>query len=71
MYAPPRYTHQINRELVGTFTPASEGGYRDIVMLGECDTGVERVCELCGWREDLEKFVKPGAVTKVTSECHH
>ena len=56
------HTHQINREHVGTFTPAPEGGYRDVVLLGECDEGVVRVCELCGWKDDLEMLVRPRPV---------
>ena len=40
---------QLNRERVGTFVPGEEGGWRDVVVLGECDEGVVRMCQLCGW----------------------
>ena len=28
-----------------------EGGWRDVMVLGDCEEGVVKVCELCGWEE--------------------
>ena len=54
------YPPQINKERVGTFALASEGGYRDVALLGECNDAVGRVCDLCGWRDSLDKLVEQG-----------
>ena len=52
---------QVNRERVGTLTLASEGGYRDVAMLQECDDAVNKICELCGWSKTFEKMMtQPG-----------
>ena len=62
---------QINKERVGSFVLPSEGGYRDIVMLEDCDNAVCEVCKLCQWNTELEKLVKSGATktgTKVIRE---
>ncbi len=43
----------------------TEGGYRDVAMIKDCDTAVDRICGMCGWTEDLEKLVQqdgPGDV---------
>lgn len=51
---------QINRERVGTFVLGTEGGYRDMAMIQDCDTAVSRICDMCGWAEDLKKLVLQG-----------
>ena len=48
---------QLNRDRVGSFTLASEGGYRDVALLGDCDEGVANICQHCGWTQDLDKLV--------------
>lgn len=50
---------QINKERVGNFTLESEGGYRDVAMLEECDAAVYRICELCDWSQEMSKLVQP------------
>lgn len=61
----------MNKERVGTFTLEEEGGYRDVAMLQDCDSGVEEICRQCGWSRTLEDMVhppiareKPAAVNK-------
>ena len=49
---------QINKERVGTFVLGSEGGYRDVAMLQDCDSAVSEICELCGWTEDLKALIQ-------------
>ena len=49
---------QINKERVGNFVLESEGGYRDIAMLEECDKAVNNICSLCNWTQDLDKLVR-------------
>ena len=49
---------QINKERVGNFILESEGGYRDIAMLEECDKAVATICRLCNWTWELEQLVK-------------
>jgi len=52
---------QVNRDRVGTFTLTSEGGYRDIALLGDCDKSVTDICELCSWTKDFNKLLShPG-----------
>lgn len=53
------FSVQINRERVGTFVLASEGGYRDVAMIKDCDTAVKEICELCGWSDDLKRLTQP------------
>ena len=36
---------------------STEGGYRDVAMIQDCDAAVRRICDMCGWAEDLEKLV--------------
>ena len=54
---------QINRERVGTFVLSTEGGYRDVAMIQDCDAAVTRICDMCGWTEDLEKLAQRGQST--------
>ena len=49
---------QINKERVGSFKLESEGGYRDIAMLEDCDSAVRTICKLCGWSKELDVLVK-------------
>ena len=49
---------QINKVRVGTFTLESEGGYRDVAMLEECDSAVQTICKLCNWGQELDALVK-------------
>ena len=55
---------QINRERVGTFVLGTEGGYRDVAMIQDCDTAVSRICDMCGWAEDLKKLVLQGDASR-------
>ena len=34
----------------------TEGGYRDVAMIQDCDTAVSRICDMCGWTKDLKKL---------------
>ena len=43
---------------MGSFTLESEGGYRDVAMLEECDKAVTTVCELSGWTPELDLVAK-------------
>mmetsp|Transcript_9756 Transcript_9756/g.10767 ORF Transcript_9756/g.10767 Transcript_9756/m.10767 type:complete len:86 (+) Transcript_9756:2-259(+) len=53
----------LNREKVGDFgrvLKASEkagGGLfiRDVVAQGDCDDGVQKLCHLIGWKDDLDE----------------
>ena len=60
----------INREKVGE-APAEmkrlgvemgfnfgEGNYRDVMYQGDCDAGVQELCELLGWQDDLQTLIK-------------
>eukprot|EP01038_Epipyxis_sp_PR26KG_P016032 gene16032-21758_t len=54
----------INRERVGEVDWSGHGflfdtkdNYRDIELLGSCDDGVRILCDLLGWRIDLEKLI--------------
>lgn len=49
---------QINKVRVGSFTLESEGGYRDVAMLEECDGAVQTICKLCNWSQELGALVK-------------
>ena len=51
---------QINRERVGTFVLSTEGGYRDVAMIQDCDAAVSRICDMCDWTEDLKKMAQQG-----------
>ena len=31
-------------------------GKRDVLYLGDCDDGVQELCEILGWKEDLDKL---------------
>lgn len=49
----------INRERVGTdeFKFDTSRNYRDVELLGDCDEGILLLCELVGWREELESLI--------------
>ncbi len=34
--------------------------FRDVVLLDDCDSGVKKLCDLIGWREELEALVQSG-----------
>jgi NAD-dependent histone deacetylase SIR2 len=40
----------INKERVGGFGSRAD----DVVLLGDCDDGVRRLAEACGWKEELD-----------------
>lgn len=42
----------------------------DVVALGDCDASVRRLCDLLGWREDLERIVDAFHRTTPASEIH-
>eukprot|EP00914_Ancora_sagittata_P014104 GHVO01027589.1.p2 GENE.GHVO01027589.1~~GHVO01027589.1.p2 ORF type:complete len:217 (+),score=57.21 GHVO01027589.1:684-1334(+) len=58
----------INKEPSAVYQPQSASGgnagfrffeddnYRDIYVAGDCDLGVEKICELCGWTNDLKEL---------------
>ena len=68
---------QLNRERVGSFVTGDEGGWRDVMVLGDCEEGVVKVCELCGWKEELGKMlgVQKEAMTSASQntqyKCEH
>ena len=43
-----------------------EGGWRDVMVLGECDEAVVRVCTLCGWGRELERMAGGGGGVNTT-----
>ena len=65
---------QLNRERVGSFVTGEEGGWRDVVVLGDCDDGVVKVCGLCRWEGELGRMAGSGG-TKTASQsscsCEH
>lgn len=55
----PRFL--INREPVGPFRfYQMDCCFRDVVYLGNCDDGVKKLCDLIGWREELEDLYTKG-----------
>lgn len=56
---------------MGSFVTAEEGGWRDVVVLGDCDEGVVRVCELCGWGAELRKMDGAKKTSQNTRTCEH
>ncbi|KAK3070531.1 Sir2 histone deacetylase Hst2 [Teratosphaeriaceae sp. CCFEE 6253] len=42
----------INKERVGSLGTGTD----DVLLLGDCDTGVKRLAEACGWLEELEEL---------------
>lgn len=36
----------------------SEGNYRDVLHQGDCDAGVEELCRLLGWTNDLHQLIR-------------
>ena len=34
--------------------------FRDVVLLDDCDKGVQKLCDLIGWRNDLEQLYTKG-----------
>lgn len=51
----------INREPVGPFRfYQMDCCFRDVVYLGDCDEGVKKLCDLIGWRSELEELYTKG-----------
>ena len=51
----------INREPVGPFRfYQMDCCFRDVVYLGDCDEGVKKLCDLIGWRSELEELYSKG-----------
>ncbi|XP_032076274.1 NAD-dependent protein deacetylase sirtuin-3, mitochondrial isoform X3 [Thamnophis elegans] len=46
----------INRDLVGPFAVRSQ--HNDVAELGDVISGVEKVVELLGWKEELQQLIK-------------
>lgn len=53
----------INKEVVGIspndnslFQFHNANNYRDVFFQGDCDDGVQRLCSLCGWENDLKRL---------------
>ena len=34
--------------------------FRDVVVLDDCDKGIQKLCELLGWRAELENLYTKG-----------
>ena len=47
-----------------------EGGWRDVVVLGDCEETVVRVCELCGWEGELGRMVAGGRGVRAASHTN-
>ena len=55
----PRFL--INKEPVGPFRfYQMDCCFRDVVLLDDCDKGVLKLCDLIGWRNELEDLYKKG-----------
>ena len=55
----PRFL--INKEPVGPFRfYQMDCCFRDVVLLDDCDKGVLKLCDLIGWRNELEDLCKKG-----------
>ena len=55
----PRFL--INKEPVGPFRfYQMDCCFRDVVLLGNCDDGVKKLCDMIGWREELEDLYNKG-----------
>ena len=55
----PRFL--INKEPVGPFRfYQMDCCFRDVVLLGSCDDGVKKLCDMIGWREELEELYSKG-----------
>ena len=55
----PRFL--INREPVGPFRfYQMDCCFRDVVLLNDCDRGVQKLCDLIGWRSELEDLYTKG-----------
>ena len=55
----PRFL--INKEPVGPFRfYQMDCCFRDVVLLDDCDKGVLKLCDLIGWRHELEDLYKKG-----------
>ena len=37
-----------------------QDNYRDVFLQGDCDGGIMRLCQLCGWKEELLTLQKNG-----------
>ena len=57
----------INKERVGGFG----SGYDDVLLIGDCDDGVRKLAEICGWLDELEALwakTAPKDAAKETTE---
>ena len=55
----PRFL--INKEPVGPFRfYQMDCCFRDVVLLDDCDRGVQKLCDLIGWRKELEDLYTKG-----------
>jgi hypothetical protein len=46
----------------GGFTfEGSEGAYRDVLVQGDTDDGVRRLCQLLGWTDELDALIAAAA----------
>lgn len=46
-----------------------EGNYRDVFYQGDCDAGVEELCNLLGWTDELHHLVSESC--KPEHEAHN
>lgn len=46
----------------------SSSNYRDALYLGDCDEGVQELCRLLGWQEELQQLVNNTSVIDWESE---
>lgn len=63
----PRFL--INKEPVGPFRfYQMDCCFRDVVLLGDCDSGVQKLCDLIGWRSELEDLYTKGRQKLLSSQ---
>jgi len=49
-------------------TGMEQGNYRDVAYLGDCDDGVRKLAQLCGWEEQLDEEYKQ-MLTRLDAEA--
>ena len=56
---------------MGTFVTGEEGGWRDVVVLGDCDGTVVRMCKLCDWEKELGRMEAERKASHHTHKYDH
>ena len=44
-----------------------ESNYRDVALLGDCDSGVLKLADLCGWKQELDLLINSPSTNNNTS----